>query len=124
MRTLGEFKALKQAILDRVASHPKVRSLLDADPFHGMLPNPARIEITCHWDQSLSLVLTEPIFGDGQVGPIRLKQILAELLPSVHIFGAEHKRAMSAVVMYTTVHFSVPEETQGAQQGSPIASNF
>ena len=124
MRTPGDFKTLKQAVIDGVTSHPLIRALLEADPFRGKMPNPAKLEIHCHWDQSLSLVLTESLVANNLVGPNHLKRIIAEIVPSARVYGAENKRAMSLTVNRTVVHFSIPEDAQAANQAVPPASNF
>ena len=124
MRTLGEFKELKQAVVDKVLTHPKMLALMASDPFRGKWPNPAELKIHCHWDQSLSLELTETVLGNDLVGPNHLKQIITEAIPSAHIYGAETKRAMSDAVLRTSVHFSIPEEAAAVPTAVPTASNF
>jgi len=117
MRTPGEFKTLKKAIMEAFESHPEIAALLQAKPFRGIMPTPSKAEIHCHWDQSMSITLTELVLTGEQVGPNHLRRIMAEVAPGARIVTVSVKRAATACVVRSTVTFAVPEEV-------PAASSF
>ncbi len=117
MRTPGEFKTLKRAVMLAFEGHPEIKAVLDAKPFRDSMPNPSRAEIHCHWDQSMSIQLTELTLTNEQVGPNHLRRIMAEIAPSVRVITVSVRRAASNCLVRSTVTFAVPEEI-------PTASNF
>jgi len=109
VRTLGEFRLLKADALACVTAHAEIQNLLSSNPFKGRWPNPAKVEIHCHWDQSMSLVLTETALGQECFGVRHLRRIVAEAIPCARIFGTDSKPAQSLCLVKTRVSFSIPE---------------
>ena len=118
MRTLGEFKVLKDDIYSNLKDNEEIKRVFEeAQKGPAIFRDDVELKIRAHWGQTLTVELTEVDLSPSCYLGYRLKEVVRKAVPFAEVVAAEVRRRRTLGTV-TIVHLKVPDQAEAAPQKS------